>query len=106
MTIKPALKPRRNNIIADHLNIQELLLPGRCVGKSTALALRTIAHALQNPGMDFQIVDHVPQTRAEEHTMRLVEKYLQKLNFVGFTIKKTPNGKFFLRFDLYPTKAA
>lgn len=100
MAAKP-LSPQRNNVIAKHLNVPELLPPGRCVGKSTAIALRTISHALQYPGQEINIRDHAAGAKCNEHLAYMIATYIGRLGFVGFEIKKGYR-EITLVFNLHP----
>lgn len=103
----PPTKPLVN-VIARHLGYNPAEVPpGRCVGKSTALALEVIARALQNPGISVQIKDHVATPAAVRITTQYVERYIHDMGLVGFKIHRTPVGSNggggvpFLRFDLW-----
>lgn len=82
------------NVVARHMGVYHAIPRDRCVGNSTALALRAIAHAIQNPGLEIQIVDHVNARVTNDHMRELVEKYIRKMGLVGFTFKKRDNKQY------------
>lgn len=59
--------------------------PGeRFTGRSTALALRVIAEAIENPGKKVLIRDHVNLHRANNHLRGTVQEFVRKLGLRHF----------------------
>jgi len=69
----------------------------RCSGRSTAIALATIAEAMKSPGSSVRIKDHHPSAEADHHLRSMITDYIDRLGFSGFTIER---AACWLRFDI------
>lgn len=63
---------------------------GRMIGRSTAIALREIAAAIDKSPQWVQVTDHYPTWRSDEHTWFLCQSMVNamKLQFFEFKIER------------------
>jgi hypothetical protein len=70
----------------------------RRTGRSTAIGLSRIADAIENPGKDILIRDHLGTPQADKYLMRMILDMISKLDLRGFHYKKAEN---MLSFQLH-----
>lgn len=58
-----------------------------CTGRSTVIALQTIARALSNPGARVAIIDHHGTIESNKCLARMVQDLIERLEFEGFYIR-------------------
>ena len=63
-------------------------LKDRRTGKTTAIALRTIANAIDNPGMKIPVRNHPPTDNLSGNNdlMKKISKIVEMLELTGFTL--------------------
>lgn len=61
---------------------------GRCVGKTTGIALSTIGDAMQAPGYSFSFSDHHATRGAQENLYLAICNLIDKLGLKGFDVDK------------------
>ena len=66
--------------------------PYRATGRSTVRALEAIARAIRNPGQLIYVQDHHYGDRADEHLLRMIERYVTNLEFEYFSFGKSIKG--------------
>lgn len=59
--------------------VERQLLQGRRTGRSTCIALRAIAKAIENPGVGVLLVDHHHGNQADFHLSRMVLMMVQSI---------------------------
>jgi hypothetical protein len=60
----------------------------RRTGRSTAIALRTITWAIENPDQPISIRDHHPTIKAHQFLARMIADMIQKLELQHLTINR------------------
>jgi len=76
----------------------------RQTGKSTAIALKTIAKAIENPGQVIYIVDHFNQAQSNRSLAYEINGMITKLNLRGLDLKNNLAGSS-LVFNLFEPNA-
>jgi hypothetical protein len=76
-------------IVPDSAMLQLMISDNRCTGKSTAIALETIANAIKQPFTPITIRDHFPSTQADEHLAHMIEQIVRRLELKMMTFKRT-----------------
>lgn len=67
-------------------------------GRSTAIALETIAAAIRSPGNDVKIIDHWDNRQSNRYLMETIADVINKLGLKGFSLEKS---ELLLKFRLY-----
>lgn len=60
----------------------------RAVGRTTALALRALADAIDNPGKEIRPTDHYRSFSADRNLLRVCAGMVEKLGLQKFTINQ------------------
>lgn len=60
--------------------------PERCTGRTTVIALRTIARAMENPRQWIKVEDHEGTLGANRHLLRVIGSALQALGLGYFRL--------------------
>lgn len=71
----------------------------RRTGKSTVLALRAIASAVESPGTRVLIKDHHPHPQADQHLAHLISDIVRELKLSIVIIRSGSN--FYLKSGYY-----
>lgn len=75
-----------------------ILDESRCSGRTTAIALRALAHAVSNPGTAISIRDHYPTSRADRYA---AERVLGIANRLGLRYIKVDMNRLTVTSDIY-----
>jgi hypothetical protein len=62
----------------------------RCSGRSTTIALETIAEAMKTPDKSVRVKDHHPSAQADNHLADMICEYIDRLGFSGFKLDRAP----------------
>ena len=58
----------------------------RCTGRTTAIALKTIAEAIRRYGHEIPVIDHIDKPRCHEYLFNTIRSLISQLNLKGFTL--------------------
>lgn len=99
------MHPLHSILFADQKDNEELHAvltadPRRSTGRSTVLALTLITRAIKTPGTRIYIEDHHYSDRANEHLVRMIQRYLDNMAFQGFTFGKSVIGFYMVFGDV------
>ncbi len=73
----------------------------RATGRSTAIALETIAKAIRHPYTPIAIVDHHPGKYADNHLARMIQDIITRLSLRELYVRKMKDGEsYWLQFGL------
>lgn len=62
-------------------------------GRTTAIALRTIAEAISHPGREVVIMDHSDFPEADRHLARNIERMIQRLELRALSVRRVLIGR-------------
>jgi len=64
-------------------------LDNRGTGRSTIIALETIAKAMRQEGLQVHVTDHHGTAEADRHLSNMIMSIITDLKLSGFTLKHT-----------------
>jgi hypothetical protein len=76
-------------LMSDSATLQMMISDNRCTGKSTAIALKTIAEAIEKPFTPIVIKDHFPSRQADEHLAHMIRQIVGVLDLKMMIFKRT-----------------
>lgn len=66
--------------------------PSRATGRSTVIALKSIARAIHNPHQRIYVQDHHYGDQADRHLLEMIKRYVYNLQFKYFSFGKSITG--------------